>query len=80
MGQDLNSPENKHNFAELIKDNQLCHLNLDTTTKAYQKCSSEMAPPLEFWQTPTFVVGEFVVTIGMTAMVLCLTHAMGACN
>lgn len=66
---DLNTPDAKHKVADLIKDADLCHLNLATTNQAYHKCSAETAPPLGFWQKPMgmVIVGLIGASVGALA-------------
>lgn len=77
---DLNSPEIKHEVRDRFLDLSVCNQNLTTTTDAYDDCISSNHPIIEFWQTPEVVIGGFVVTVSVTATVICLTHTFGACK
>lgn len=47
---------------------------------AYDSLLQESHSPIQFWQTPEFVVGEFVITVGVAVTVICVSHALGACR
>lgn len=49
---DLNQPAAKKQVVDLIKDDQLCHLNLASETSAYSACTATTAPALNFFQKP----------------------------
>lgn len=66
-------------IAGKLVDLQVCEAQRSDLKTAYTNCSSNTHGGLSFWQTPTFVAGEFVVTVGVTAAVICVTHVMGAC-
>jgi hypothetical protein len=76
---DLNQPEIKNQIAQKMTDLKVCTQNVQTIQAAYNECASNQHGELQFWQTPGFVVGGFVVTVGATTAILCLTHFMGAC-
>lgn len=65
---DLNTVGAKKKVVDLIKDADLCHLNLATTTQAYQKCTAETAPPLSFWQKPLGMVIVGLLGAGVGAL------------
>lgn len=77
---DLNSPNVKHQIANAITDLRVCNQTLLDTTTAYVECSTNTHGSLQFWQTPSFVIGGFVVTASVSAAVICLSHLMGACK
>lgn len=77
---DLNSPDVKHQIAQKMIDLQVCTQSNKTLQSAYNECALDTHGPLQFWQTPTFVVGGFVVTVTVTVGVVCLTHFLGACQ
>lgn len=61
-------------------DLQVCQKNLTTTQEAYDDCALDDHPPLQFWQSPTFMIGGFAVTVSVTATLICVTHFLGACK
>lgn len=77
---DLNSPEIKKQIANKFVDLEVCQQSEKTLQAAYTDCASNRHGELEFWQTPGFVIGGFVVTASLTAGIICLTHFMGACR
>jgi hypothetical protein len=77
---DLNSPVIKKQIAEKMIDLQVCTQSKNTLQSAYDECALDTHGPLQFWQTPSFIVGGFVVTVTATIGVVCLTHFLGACQ
>jgi len=53
------------NLAAFIKSCELSNKNLETTTKAYRKCSDSKRVKDAFWQTPLGVI-----TIGLSSFLL----------
>lgn len=76
----LNDPKVQHEISGKLIDLQVCQKNLTTTEAAYEDCALDDHPPLQFWQSPTFMIGGFVVTVSATATLICLTHFLGACQ
>ncbi len=76
---DLNQPEIKKQVAERMVDLRVCTQSLTTVQEAYNECATNQHGELQFWQTPGFMIGGFVVTVGATTALICLTHFMGAC-
>jgi hypothetical protein len=76
---DLNDPATEELIAEKFVDLRVCNLSLKTTTDAYNTCAAKHTAPA-FWQTPTFLIGGFIISVSATAAVLCATHLMGACK
>lgn len=46
---------------------------------AYEDLLEESHPPVQFWQTPAFVIGEFAVSFGLGALIIA-THCFGTCK
>lgn len=77
---DLTDPGVEEFVAEKLVDLKVCQQSLTTTTQAYNSCADKHSNGPAFWQTPTFVIGGFVITVSATAALMCLTHVMGACK
>jgi hypothetical protein len=77
---DLNNPQIKKQIANTFTDLKVCQQDKLTLLDAYNDCANDTHGELQFWQTPTFVIGGFLVTISTTTAVICLTHFMGACK
>lgn len=76
---DLNDPATEELIAAKFTELKVCEQSFKTMSNAYNSCAATHSAPA-FWQTPTFLIGGFVVTVSATAVALCLTHAMGACR
>ena len=68
-----------HALAQREKMCQKCQLDLLTRTDAYERLLKEDHPPIQFWQTPTFVVGGITVGVGLGAL-LAVTKGFGLWN
>lgn len=66
------------NLVKYVKNCQVNELDLTDCQLALGECTRGRG--IQFWQEPTFVIGGYVVTIGVTAGIICLTHAFGACQ
>jgi hypothetical protein len=77
---DLTNPEVQNEIAAKLVDLEVCKSNLDTTTTAYNNCAANNHGGPSFWQTPTFMVGDFVVGVGVGAAAACAFHLFGACK
>ena len=76
---DLTNPQLKHQIANEMENLHICQETVLDTNTALLECRADHRSP-QFWQTPGFVIGEFVVTASATALVLCLTHTLGMCQ
>jgi hypothetical protein len=76
---DLNAPEIKEEVANKLLDLQICERGFATMNAAYNDCALNTHGPLQFWQKPSFVIGEFVFTFSATILLMCLTHLAGTC-
>lgn len=66
------------NLVKYVKNCQVQALDLTDCQLALDECVKGRG--LQFWQEPQFIIGGYVVTIGVTAAVICITHAFGACR
>lgn len=71
-------PTEAHNLAEQLKQGEICKGDLALTKSAYEGCKS-LHNPVQFWQTPGFLIGDFVVGFS-TGAILCATHLFGICK
>lgn len=76
---DLNSPSVKQEIANKFIDLSVCTSNLNSALTGYSECAASHRPP-QFWQEPTVIIGGFVVTVALTAALICVTHFTGACK
>lgn len=68
----------KENYVRNLKDLKLCEKNNVSLAEAYSRCSDENPTPLQFWQKPGFLVGEFVVSFSV-GVIFVATKCMGMC-
>jgi hypothetical protein len=77
---DLNQPEIKRQVADQMINCRVAEENNVMLQAAYNDCASNQHGEIQFWQTPGFLIGGFFVTAGGTAVLICVTHFMGACQ
>lgn len=73
------SPAQQHQVAQSLIAGEVCQRNSIALEAAYKSCAAKHVAP-SFLGTPTFVIGEFVVTVAATAIVLCAAHVGGMCQ
>lgn len=74
------NPDLKHNIAEKLIEGQICKVQLANTQSAYGKCVDDHHPNTQWWQKPEVEIAGVTVTIAVTTILICVTHAMGACK
>ena len=63
------SPEEIRALANYKKGCDVCKLNLKDTKNTLQKCIDHGAPATQWWADPKLVVGGFVISIGVGALI-----------
>src|SRR5271157_3436497 len=76
---DLNTPANKQMISNKFTDLQVCNSSRETLQAAYNDCANNKHGAISFWQTPSFIIGDFAVGVGVGA-ILVATHCLGLCR
>lgn len=68
-------------LADLVKDNELCEARLKNRTASLGQCRTDLAEAekVSFYQEPGFVVGGFIVSFSLGALLMG-TQCFGMCK